>query len=241
MIASALALVLLAAPDAAAPPPSPPAAQWRAVQPGVDHLRLPELDAELVRFDLAKFHVEVLVPGAARPLSAAALRLEEQAILAVNGGFFDTEGRPLGLRISRGRRVVPLRKVVDWGVLVLRDGSADIVHSRDYPRSGPDPAPNALQVGPRILIDGRPPRLKPQAARRTAVALDRTGRTLTFVVARKRIEAIALAEALARLGFERALMLDGGPSTQLSAQLGDLNLEIAGGYPVPDGLVVRRR
>jgi hypothetical protein len=238
VIAAALLVALAVAPDAAAPPAP---AGWRAVAEGVDHLRLPELDAELVRFDLARFRVEVVVPGVARPLTATALRREEGAVLAVNGGFFDTDGRPLGLRISRGRRVVPLRKVVDWGVLLLRDGGADLVHSTAYPKTGPDPAPNALQVGPRILIGGRPPRLKPQAARRTAVALDPGGRSLTFVVARRRIEAVALADALARLGFDRALMLDGGPSTQLSAEIGELRLEVGGGYPVPDGLVVRPR
>ena len=62
---------------------------------------------------------------------------------------------------------------------------------------------------------------------------------MTIVVARSRTEAGALARVLERLGFHRALMLDGGPSTQLSAQLGAFKLEIAGGYAVPDLLLVR--
>ena len=55
------------------------------------------------------------------------------------------------------------------------------------------------------------------------------------------MEAGALARTLERLGFHRALMLDGGPSTQLSAQLGAFSLDIAGGYAVPDLLLIRSR
>ena len=128
-------------------------------------------------------------------------------------------------------------------MLVIRDGRADIVHSRDFAAAAAvqPPVTAAIQVGPRILVDGKPPTLKPQAARRTAVALNQTGRFLTIVVARARMEAGALARLLERLGFHRALMLDGGPSTQLSAELGAFKLDISGGYAVPDLLLVRAR
>jgi hypothetical protein len=221
------------------PSADPAAAPWREVAPGVEHLRLAKAQAELFRFDLARYRAEVVVTGAARPLTAAAVRAEKGAILAVNGGFFDTAGRPLGLRIAAGQTVLGLRRRVDWGVLLVRDTQATLVHSRAYafdPR-----VTDAIQVGPRILVDGRPTRLKPQVARRTAVALDREGRRLTVVVTRQTISATALARELERLGFHSALMLDGGPSTQLSAEIGNLALEIPGGYPVPDALVLRPR
>jgi uncharacterized protein YigE (DUF2233 family) len=197
------------------------------------------MDAELFRFDLKAFRVEVVVPGRDRRQTAEALRKQHKAVLAVNGGFFDTDARPLGLRVSAKRAVIGLRPRVDWGVLVVRGDQATIVHSREY--VGDDRVTDAVQVGPRLLIDGRPLPLKPQAARRTAVALDRSGRFLTVVVTRQRVEATALARALEGLGFDRALMLDGGPSTQLSAAIGDVQMEVPGGYPVPDGVIVRPR
>ncbi len=242
-----LALVALLA-TAAATPPTATGAAWRTVAPGVEHLHLELGDTELIRLDLAKFRLEVRVPGPGNPIIAPRARFEgagggARATLAVNGGFFDTDGRSLGLRIGGGKVIQGLRKRVDWGVLTFRaapslgaPGRAAIIHSRDYQ---PDPTiAAALQVGPRILVAHQVPPLKPQASRRTAVAVDDSGRFVTIVVTRARVAATALGEALAGLGFADALLLDGGPSTQLSASVGDLDLEIEGGYAVPDVLVV---
>jgi hypothetical protein len=214
---------------------------WQIVASGVEHLHVAEggVDAELLRFDLTRCQPEVVVLGADRPRTAAALREETGAWAAVNGGFFDEDWRPLGLRIMSGKMVIGLRPRVDWGVLILRRGRARIVHSREFRA---DPAiEQAIQVGPRILLDGQPLRLKPQAARRTAVALDREGRSMTLVATYAPADATRLAELLAHLGFDSALMFDGGPSSQLSAALGDLHLDLRGGYAVPDVLLVRPR
>jgi hypothetical protein len=217
------------------------AVAWQPVAAGVEHLHVVEggVDAELIRFDLGRFAAEVVVLGGERPRTAAALREETGASAAVNGGFFDEDWRPLGLRIAGGKTVIGLRSRVDWGVLFLRRGRARIVHSREF---HPDPAiEQAIQVGPRLVVDGQPLRLKPQAARRTAVALDKEGRSMTLVATHAPADAMRLAELLARLGFDSALMFDGGPSSQLSAALGELSLELRGGYAVPDALLIRPR
>lgn len=241
-------------PSSTAPPqaPAPAPAQagkpapWRAIAPGVEHLAVhgDQVAADLLRFDLRRFRADVRVTGAAAPASARQHREASGASAAVNGGFFDTDGKPLGLRVTAGKTVVPLRSRVDWGVLVVRDDRAAIVHSRDYPADAPADDTTvvaALQVGPRLLIDGAPPKLKAQSARRTAVALDAEGARLTLVVTRGAVEARPLAELLARLGFVSALLLDGGPSTQLSAVVGDFRLEVPGLYPVPDALLILPR
>jgi hypothetical protein len=229
-VAFPLVLVLLAA-----------ASTWRTVAPGVDTLAVSEGGAavELVRFDLGRFRPEVLVPGPEHTQTASALRRGHSAVAAINGGFFDEARRSLGLRIAGGRTVVPLRRGVDWGVLVLRQRGAAIVHSRDF--RADRAIEGAIQVGPRLLAGGRPLRLKPQVARRSAVALDREGRTLTLVVSPGGIEAGALASLLQRLGFHSALMLDGGASTQVSAAIGGFTLDVPGAYGVPDALVIRAR
>jgi hypothetical protein len=219
----------------------PAAPAWQPIAPGAEHLRVDEdgLQLELLRFDLAKFRAEVVVLGADGARTAAALRQERGAVAAINGGFFDEQWRSLGLRVCSGKTMIGVRPRVDWGVLVIRGGRAQIVHSRDF---HPDPAiDQAVQVGPRLVADGQPLKLKPQAARRTAVALDREGRTLTIVASETAADAQRLADTLAHLGFDAALMFDGGPSSQLSAALGPFHLDLRGGYAVPDALVVRPR
>src|SRR5688500_4938837 len=119
---------LVAAQAAQTAPPAAPA--WKKVADGVEHLHGPEVGAELLRFDLHRYRVDVMVSGAERPLTAAEVRAETRAVLAVNGGFFDTDWRPLGLRIAGGKALKGLRPRVDWGVLQCGPGRASIVHSR---------------------------------------------------------------------------------------------------------------
>jgi uncharacterized protein YigE (DUF2233 family) len=214
---------------------------WQPAAPGVDTLSVDEGGASvtLIRFDLQRFRPEVVMLGPGRTKTAAALRRDLSAVAAINGGFFDEDRRSLGLRIAGGKTAVPLRRGVDWGVLVVRAGRATIVHSRDFK---PDARiEGAIQVGPRLVESGRPLRLKPQAARRSGVALDEDGHTLTLVVSPGPIEAGRLAELLVRLGFHSALLLDGGASTQVSAAAGRFTLDVPGAYGVPDALVVRSR
>jgi uncharacterized protein YigE (DUF2233 family) len=217
------------------------AGAWQTAAPGVETLTVDEGGASvaLMRFDLQRFRPEVVMLGPERTKTASALRRDLSAVAAINGGFFDDDRRSLGLRITGGKTAVPLRRGVDWGVLVVRGGRASIVHSREFK---PDARiEGAIQVGPRLVAGGRPLRLKPQAARRSGVAVDRQGRTLTLLVSPGPIEAGRLADLLVRLGFYSALLLDGGASTQVSAAAGRFTLDVSGAYGVPDALVVRPR
>jgi uncharacterized protein YigE (DUF2233 family) len=228
--------------------PAPPA--WQTVAPGAARATLNAQQGqaiELLRFDLEHFRAAVVVGKGQPPEAQTAqdLRRGRGAVAAVNGGFFDGHVVPLGLRIAGGEQRFPLRPKADWGVLLLSDRRARIVHTQDYvpapPGQGPDRIQGAIQVGPRLLVGGVPTKLRPQLARRTGVALDAGGRALTLVVVADRIDANELAARLAAAGFTDALLLDGGPSTQASLEVGAAHLEIAGAYPVPDLLVVFAR
>jgi len=162
--------------------------------------------------------------------------------------------------VATATRALPALKLQHLGgdrfALVLGNHRARIIHTREYPRAAvatpppaagapavalPSPIDGAIQVGPRLLVGGQPLKLRPQTARRTAVAVDRDGRTLTLVVADNPVDAGELATALGALGFEAAMMFDGGPSTQLSLALGDAHVEVPGVYPVPDLLAIFTR
>lgn len=230
---------------------APPA--WQILAPGAARATLKTDEGqpiELLRFDLEHFRAAVVVGKGQppQPRTAQELRQNRGAVAAVNGGFFDGRVVPLGLRIADGEQRFPLRPKADWGVLVLAGRHARIVHTREYPalpvekdagqEHGDTRIDGAIQVGPRLLVGGVPTKLRPQLARRTAVALDAQGRELALVVVPDPVDANEVAQRLAAAGFADAILLDGGPSTQASLGLGDAHLEIAGGYPVPDLLAV---
>jgi uncharacterized protein YigE (DUF2233 family) len=234
----AVLILALAAPVRAEAPVA-----WRALTPGAERatVQVEGADVVLLRFALAAHRARVVVGAGAPPRAQTAAEVARGAgvVAAVNGGFFDEHRAPLGLRIADGKIRAPLRPRADWGVLVLEDRHARIVHTREI--HGDVAASGAIQVGPRLLAGGVPFGLKPQRARRTGVALDRDGSHLTLFVADAPVDANALARRLAEAGFDTAMMLDGGPSTQLALRAGDVREDIPGGYPVPDLLVLERR
>lgn len=226
-------------------------AGWRQAAPGLSYrtLRLPASDANgsavlhVLRVHPQHYRIALLTAGEGQTATVREMAERSGAVAAINGGFFDERFRPLGLRVSRGRQLHPLRRA-NWGVFLIRSGKAAIVHTRDYRPAG---VTEALQCGPRLVVNGQPTQLKPQSARRACIAIDRQGRILLAVSHGADVDATRLArllctpEARGGLGCRDALNLDGGPSAQLYASAGDLRLDLQGTWGVPDGLGVFRR
>ena len=177
--------------------------------------------------------------------SVQTLVVEHGAHLGVNGGFFDPQRRPLGLLVRDGKILNRLRKA-DWGVLFVkkRGRRAQLVHTREFSTRRARRAAFAIQVGPRLVVKGAPVGLKPQIARRTFIGLRDHGRTLIVGVTEGRaVESNELARLVAApvaeggLACHDALMLDGGPSTQLFAAVGDHVVNLPGAYDVPNAVV----
>lgn len=169
------------------------------------------------------------------------------AFLVINGSFFDEKNRPLGLVISGGKRINPFRKA-DWGVLSVVDGEAALVHTKDWNDEMAGKASFALQVGPRVVVKGKPTQLKPQVARRAAIGIKPGGKELLVVVTDAgRAEAndfagfMASPERIGGMGVIDAVLMDGGPSAQLYAKIGDKITEVPGGWPVPIGVAFMER
>jgi len=160
------------------------------------------------------------------------------AVVAINASFFDHEGRAMGLAVDQGR-VMAGGKRRSWGALVIDDRNARIVLGGEVKD---DHAHRLVVQGiPRLVVGGKIQPLKPQLAERTAVCAKSD--VVVFVVSTK-TETTPFARFLADppdqggLGCRDALNLDGGPSTQLVVKLPALTLSLAGGWGVPNALVV---
>jgi uncharacterized protein YigE (DUF2233 family) len=197
---------------------------------------------DLKRWRLASSDTRPSTPDAGLAVVEATAR-EAGAFVAVNGGFFDQNGEPMGLRVTDGIQRNPLRHA-DWGVFFVRDGVPDLVHTKDAERA--DGAEFAIQCGPRLVADGQPMQLRSSVHRRTVIGSDAAGKVY-LVVSLGFVDMNALAAALAApqqaggLGLTQALNLDGGPSTQLFVDASDGVWNVAGGTGVADAIMVSAR
>ena len=161
------------------------------------------------------------------------------AVAAINGGYFDSNSRAIGLRISQGKRTNPFYSRANWGVFVIRDDRAAITHTRDY--KGSPRTREAMQCGPRLVVAGKVTDLKPQWARRSGVGIQANGKVILAVSdgALSFDDWAAMWADKNELNCRDALNLDGGPSTQMSVISAKHPVAVRGGWPVPDAILVR--
>jgi len=225
---------------------------WRSLARGFEYaqLRFPEFSGEgrlhAFRIDLHRYHMRLAF---AKDIKKAQLgknvvhklALAYKAPLAVNGGFFAPRMQPLGLRISEGELWSPMKRVKWWSVFFIRKGHAHIQHYRAF-RLRKD-IQFAVQAGPRLIVGGHIPKLKPGFDQRTALGITRKGRVILLVTEELELSTTQLARIMRRstaqggLGCIDALNLDGGSSTQLYVSAGSFKLEIPG-FMVADAVLV---
>lgn len=231
---------------------------WREVEPGLAYARIERGGTRFhtLRVNLSS-HELGIADARTKARSVATvdvLRAETGAIAAVNGTFFDTNQRPLGLIVNASRELNPLRAVSWWAALVVREGAsrpvAELLTTEQVESLTPENRSSiafAVQVGPRTVVAGRPLKLKPQTAARSAMCITHAGEVLLLASEGSDVESNALAAFMADdaseggLACHSGLMLDGGPSTQMSVKTGDFALELRGGWGVPNAVVVRPR
>jgi len=132
----------------------------------------------------------------------------------VNGGYFDPENAPVGLLISDGKLIAPLRKArLLSGVLAVSKARIELLRSGEY--SSRKNVIAAVQSGP-FLVDGGTAVAglnDTKSARRTVVLTsgsDRAGIGFSSAVTLAELGEIL---AMPNLKIQRALNLDGGSSS----------------------------
>ncbi len=211
------------------------AAPWTRLENGLETRLVSWRGVKVRAFRGAPSRVEVM-SGAT--LDARDWLRKTGARVAINGGYFDAHGEPLGLRVHQGRKTSSLRRV-DWGVFSIEAGRARIRHTRDFSsRTRPQ---EAIQCGPRLVVNGQTTDLKPQWDRRTGIGIDTRGRVVLAISDGP----LSLADwanvfaSSAGLECRDALNLDGGGSTQIAYSTPSFKGKLLGSWPVPDAIVMR--
>lgn len=177
-------------------------------------------------FGLDRYELRIEDAGMTTALDAVLARTDAE--LVVNGGFFDPDGKPVGLAVSKGVVLSRLAKKLSGGVLTFDGERAEL-----FPAEGfalPDGGTFAVQCRPRLVVDGEA-NVKSddgKRAERTALCTRSAGRSVDVVIVRGSDDGespgpslFALARHLADAGCESALNLDGGPSTGIAWREGD--------------------
>jgi len=213
---------------------------WREVLPGLS-FRIATVGGGAARMILVRADLNFFCLSAVDALkidrgvrTTEELAISHRAVGAINGGYFDTDGTPLGLLIHRCRTLRPLRPV-DWGIFIVRNGKAEIRHTRDGVPAGTE---EAIQCGPRLVIGGDVPSFYPEISARSGIGIDHEGRVILAATSQGDLSLRQFALALKAFGCVDAMNLDGGPSTQLFFKAGKTLLDIPGGYGIPTALLL---
>jgi hypothetical protein len=235
------------APDQA--PSDPSDTGWLAGEPGLELRRLSidpggsNVPLVIVRFDPAQLALHVIYdPDAPRPMRAWAA-IEPSALL-FNGGYFTETYRTTSLLISGG--VASGDSYEGFGGMLAVDtaGQVSLRPLRDQAYDPSESIVEAVQSFPMLVLPGGAEANfedNGQRARRTAVAIDRSGRLLVIAAPTSGLALHDLAGWLrtSDLEIDRALNLDGGPSTAMFVQSGDLREQIDSFGSLPIVIAVR--
>jgi uncharacterized protein YigE (DUF2233 family) len=191
--------------------------------------------------DPKKYRFDVLLAENEREGSTVrALAQQAKASLAVNGGFFTPQHTSIGLIIKDGRRIRRLHRTSWWSVFAIKGDGAHIYSPRQF--SHTKDVRMALQVGPRLVINGKIPRLKDGVATRSALGITKEGRVVIAITSGY---GLSLRELARRMNVSRwegglectnAMALDGGSSSQLYAHIGEFKLDLPGGIKITNSI-----
>jgi exopolysaccharide biosynthesis protein len=150
--------------------------------------------------------------------SLSAMMKREKCACGVNGGYFDAEFKPIGLRIGEGRTFSPLRRArLITGILLQSSQGVDVIRVGEF--SHTKKIITAIQSGPFLVEGSRGVRglNDSQLARRTFAAIASNDRALLGICSDVSLAALANILATAPVAGDhkipRAMNLDGGSST----------------------------
>jgi phosphodiester glycosidase len=170
-------------------------------------------------------------------VTLAELARRETIIAGVNGGYFDVDFAPIGLRIIHGKTTARLRRArLLTGLLATTSRGVQIIRLREFP-----PRPKldaAVQCGPFLVDGGSPVRGLDgsRLARRTFAATSSDHRAALGVCSDVPLAQLAeiLATATPDFRISRALNLDGGSSSAFW-----FARSASGGFSIPEQKTVR--
>lgn len=231
-------------------------AGWEGIGDGLTYQRAVATDYGISlhawRFEPKKYRLSVAHSENAFGSTAEEFRRSKSAVVAMNAGFFDLDIRsrlsPVGLLVANGSEIssfdeekaaTPLS-----GILYSRDDEIGILPARQF--QGSEEFDMAVQSGPLVVDPGGTNGIYSNSfdrLNRSAVCIDDEG-SVTLAHISGGLSLFEFGDLLATdiddggLGCERAINLDGGPSSQVSVAAEGQVFEAPGLWKVNNALVL---
>jgi uncharacterized protein YigE (DUF2233 family) len=230
-------------------------ANWTPLTGGIDWRRLSfrssdntDVGVLVVRIDPSVVTFKVIYkPGESHSIQDWQSRLPG-AVLIVNASFFDTSNRALGLVAVDGVLSGASFPRSDTGLFQVQNGAPRVRSLYLEPYNNAERFDQAVQGFPMLVVAGQvapgfEPDVSQVSARRTVLAMDRSGRILFIVTPFTNVKLADLAGWLgvSGLDIDAALNVDGGNSTCLYMATGGPSAFTLSLAPVPVVLAVYPR
>ncbi|MBV9673600.1 MAG: phosphodiester glycosidase family protein [Verrucomicrobia bacterium] len=203
-------------------------------------------EIQVVFFPADRFHFNVILNRDREFFTAKQVALQKDAIAAINGGYFNSDGSPIGLLISEGRLISPLqRSRLLSGVFLLKNYRPELRRVQELLTI--QGVQEAIQCGP-FLVDNKHTVAGLNASRIAdrSFIFDCGASLWGFGICRS-LSLAAMGSCLNELpivpgrNIVRALNLDGGTSTSFFARIAEEQFDSPGLKAVSDFLVLRAR
>ena len=164
------------------------------------------------------------------------------AFLVINGGFFTPEHKSIGLLVKDGRILNEIHKTSWWSIFMLKNDKPSIIRPDGFRMSRN--IQMAIQAGPRLVINGRIPKLKENIAMRSAIGVTDNGEIVIVITSGHGISMHELARRMKNSSFEgglnckNAMALDGGSSSQIYVKMKNFEYSQRGLAKVTNGVTV---
>ena len=232
---------------------------WQPVRPGLEYRRIETVDYEVSvlawRYQESELDVKLAKSTTMLGETVEEFRKRTDAVLAINAGFFDLDFQsrlsPVGLLVVDGREIQSFDqdKAANplTGILFVKDGRLGVIRAKDF--STGDRFESALQTGPLVVDPGGTNgiyRNSYDRQNRSAVCLGFDGTPIVVQVSGglslyELGELLSTGEGDGGFGCERAINLDGGPSSQISFLTDGLGVEVPGLWKVGSSLILTVR
>ena len=222
---------------------------WRELAPGVEYIDLSEKlltpwsHVHVFRISLKKNQMDIVLANVLSQQQASVDEIAHfsKALITINGGFFDHNYQPLGLRVSHQHQHSPLKRISWWGIFYIENQKPYLSNVQQFQNT--KQLDFAIQSGPRLLINGHIPHLKAGRDERSALGISNDDQVIILITDNAPLTTTAVAKLMKSppLNCKEALNLDGGSSSQISANVGPFKLNVHGFSNISDAIIVKPR